>query len=217
MACPVRVRIHPGSTVSVFKYTVHDFFLKCKWEISLCCRFIRAELCRQIRGTVTKSLRYQFIAPVHTNPDMSWKILIIVDNVYKGFSFIVCLMIVTLMLIATFRPHTAGLHQAIVSIYWVGLFVPLWLLVIGVSQTSLMVGGFRSKALLSLLVLWEEETDPSAVRCGRNLMFETAFFFKTNRTRMNEQIHLFSVDKRPPPEIYGLKVSEFVWTGPCLC
>ena len=132
---------------------------------------------------------------------MSWKILIIVDNVYKGFSFIVCLTIVTLILIATFRPHTAGLHQAIVSIYWVGLFVPLWLLVIGVSQTSLMVGGFRSKALLSLLVLWEEETDPSAVRCGRNLMFETAFFFKTNRTRMNEQIHLFSVDKRPPRNI----------------
>ena len=96
---------------------------------------------------------------------------------YKGFSFIVCLTIVNLMLIATFRPHTAGLHQAIESIYWVGLFVPLWLLVIGVSQTSLMVGGFRSKTLLSWLVLWEEETDPSAVRCGRNPMFETAFFY----------------------------------------
>ena len=40
-----------------------------------------------------------------------------VNNVYKGFSFIVCLTIVTLILIATFRPHTAGLHQAIVSIY----------------------------------------------------------------------------------------------------
>ena len=45
---------------------------------------------------------------------------------------------------ATFRPHTAGPHQAIVAIYWVELFVPPWLLVIGVSQTSLMVGGFRS-------------------------------------------------------------------------
>ena len=42
---------------------------------------------------------------------------IFVDNRYKGFSFIVCLTIVTLTLIATFRPHTAGLHQAIVSIY----------------------------------------------------------------------------------------------------
>ena len=44
------------------------------------------------------------------------------------------------------------------------LYVPPWLLVIGVSQTSLMVGGFRSKALLAL---WGEETDPAAVRCGR--------------------------------------------------
>ena len=40
---------------------------------------------------------------------MSWR-LIIVDNVYKGFSFIVCLTIVTLILIATFRPHSAGLQ-----------------------------------------------------------------------------------------------------------
>ena len=45
----------------------------------------------------------------------------------------------------------------VVSIYWVQLFVPPWLLEIGVSQTSLMVGGFRAKALLAL---WEEETDP---------------------------------------------------------
>ena len=42
---------------------------------------------------------------------------IFVDTEYKGFSFIVRFTIVTLMLIATFRPHTAGLHQAIVSIY----------------------------------------------------------------------------------------------------
>ena len=82
---------------------------------------------------------------------------------YKGFSFVVCLPILTLILIATFRPHTAGLYQAIVSIYWVELFVPPWLLVIGVSQTSLMVGGFRSKVSLAL---WEEETDRSAVLCG---------------------------------------------------
>ena len=39
-----------------------------------------------------------------------------------------------------------------------------WLLVTGLSQTSLVVGGCRSKALSAL---WEEETDPSAVRCGR--------------------------------------------------
>ena len=64
---------------------------------------------------------------------------------------------------AMFRPHTAGLRQAMVSIYWVELFLPPWLLVIGVSKTLLTVGGFRSKALLAL---WEEKTDPSAVRCG---------------------------------------------------
>ena len=69
------------------------------------------------------------------------------DNAYKGFSFIVCLTIVTLILIATFRLHTACLLQVIVSIYWVKLIVSLWLLVNCVSQTSLMVGGFRSKAL----------------------------------------------------------------------
>ena len=34
---------------------------------------------------------------------------------------------VTLILIATL--HAAGFHQMIVSIYWVGLFVPTWLLV----------------------------------------------------------------------------------------
>ena len=97
---------------------------------------------------------------------MWWKIIIMVDNVYKGFSFIVCLTIVTLILVVT-RPHTAGSHQAIVSIYWVELFVPTWLLVIGVSQTSLIVGAFRSKVLLALR---EEKTDPSAVLCGRGRM-----------------------------------------------
>ena len=76
--------------------------------------------------------------------------LIIVYNVYKGFSFIVCLTIVTLILDVT-RPHIAGPHQAIVSIYWdeLHVFVPTWLLVIGVSQTSLMAGAFRSKVLLA--------------------------------------------------------------------
>ena len=36
-------------------------------------------------------------------------------------------------------------------------------IVIGVSQTSFMVGGFQYKALLAL---WSEETDPSEVCCG---------------------------------------------------
>ena len=36
---------------------------------------------------------------------------------FKGFNFIVSLTIVTLILITMFRPHTAGLHQAIVSVY----------------------------------------------------------------------------------------------------
>ena len=57
-----------------------------------------------------------------------------------------------------FRPRTARLQQAIVSIYWVRLYVPPWLLVIGVSWTSFMVDGSRSKGLLALL---EEETVPS--------------------------------------------------------
>ena len=56
-------------------------------------------------------------------------------------------------------------YQVTVSISWVGLFVPPWLLVIGVSRTSLMVGRFQSKALLALL---EEETFPSVVCCGSN-------------------------------------------------
>ena len=36
---------------------------------------------------------------------------------YEGFIFIIFLTIVTLMLIAIFRLHTAGLHRAIMSIY----------------------------------------------------------------------------------------------------
>ena len=58
---------------------------------------------------------------------------------YKGFSFIICLTIVTLLLIATFRPHTAGLHRAKVSIYWAELSVPLWLLMIGVSRKGIVL------------------------------------------------------------------------------
>ena len=66
-----------------------------------------------------------------------------------------------MILIVTSQPQNAA--QVIVSIYWVKLLVPPRLLVIGASQTSLMVGGFWSKALLAL---WEEENDPSAVCCG---------------------------------------------------
>ena len=58
----------------------------------------------------------------------SWKLTQIVKTVFirvifplnthfTQFSFMVCLSIVTLILIATFRPHTAGLHQAKVSNY----------------------------------------------------------------------------------------------------
>ena len=67
----------------------------------------------------------------------------------------------------SFPPLTAGLHQVIVriaTIYLGELIVPPWLLVIGVSQKSLMIGGFPSKAWLALL---EEETVPSAVFCGK--------------------------------------------------
>ena len=80
----------------------------------------------------------------------------------KGLSFIVCLTIVTLILIATFQLHTAGLHHAIESdlLSWAictTIVVSDWCI------TNLKLGGFRSKALLAL---WEEEPDPSAVRCG---------------------------------------------------
>ena len=47
-----------------------------------------------------------------------------------------------------------GFHQAIAPIYLVELFVPHLLLVIGVSRTS--------------LTLFEKETVPSAVRCGKD-------------------------------------------------
>ena len=39
-------------------------------------------------------------------------------------------------------PHTAVLHQVIKSIYWKEILALTWLVVNGVSQTSLMVGGF---------------------------------------------------------------------------
>ena len=45
--------------------------------------------------------------------------------------------IVTLVWIATFRLHTAGLHKAMVSIGHVSLYVAPWLLVIGAFRSSL--------------------------------------------------------------------------------
>ena len=67
--------------------------------------------------------------------------------------------------ITMFLPHTAGLHQAIVSILLSRTIVPPCLLVTDVSRTLLIVGGFRSKALLAL---FEEETVPLVVRCGND-------------------------------------------------
>ena len=37
-------------------------------EISFSCSFFKAELSQQIKGTVTKSLRYRFLGHVHTRP-----------------------------------------------------------------------------------------------------------------------------------------------------
>ena len=59
----------------------------------------------------------------------------IMNNVYKGFHSLT----VTYVLIPMFQLHTTGLHQAIVSIYWVGLLEPPWLLVIGVLRTNKLV------------------------------------------------------------------------------
>ena len=79
----------------------------------------------------------------------------------------------------------------VVSIYWVELFVPPWLLVIGVSQTSLMVGGCRAKALLAL---WEEETDPPAVRRGRGKWGRLPCFFFCRHPRFRNLNSTVPVD-----------------------
>ena len=63
----------------------------------------------------------------------------------KRVSVSVCLTIVTAMVIAMFWLPTAVLYQAIVSIYWVGLLVPIWLLVIGVSGNTLVFTIFDLK------------------------------------------------------------------------
>ena len=127
------------------------------------------------------------------------------DN--KRISFIVCLTIVTLILISTVRPHTAGLRQAILSIYWVELFVPPWLLVIGVSQTSLMVGGFRSKALLAL---WGEETDPAAVRCGRGRL-SCCLSVGIQASRISIPLILFMLLEWSLMWIASLTLREYQW------
>ena len=99
--------------------------------------------------------------------------LIIVDNVYRGFSFIVCLtIIVTLILIATFWPHTAGLHQTIMLTYWGKLFVPPWLWLWLISDwciTNLAHGWW---VLIQRIVgiVRGRNCDPSAVHCGRGRM-----------------------------------------------
>ena len=55
---------------------------------------------------------------------MSWKILFIVDNMYNGL----CLSCDCHILCRCYRSNLySGLHQVIVSIYWVELFVPPWL------------------------------------------------------------------------------------------
>ena len=66
--------------------------------------------------------------------------------------------IVTLVWIATFRLHTAGLHKAMVSIEHVSLYVAPWLLVIGAFRTSLWIS--------TPIVLIRPLGVPSAVRCG---------------------------------------------------
>ena len=58
--------------------------------------------------------------------------------------------------------RTAGLHQAIVA-------KGVDLVTGTITTTSLMVGGFRSKALLTLLV--EDETFASAFRCGNDQLW----------------------------------------------
>ena len=83
-----------------------------------------------------------------------------VKMIYKEF----CLLFVSdshLVIDCNISPHTAGLHQVIVSIYWVELSALPWLVVNGISQTSLMVGGFWSKALLASI---EEQTSLSNVQ-----------------------------------------------------
>ena len=121
------------------------------------------------------------ISTMHSLPqclcqnNMTWQ--------YKGFSFIVCLTIVTLILIATFRLHTAGLHQAIVSIYWVELFVPLWLLVTGLSQTLLMVEWVNQTTWLRSLV---QQTAEGSVLC---LTMPTMLWIETHQPWARVVIH----------------------------
>lgn len=62
------------------------------------------------------------------------------------------------------RHNTRQTCQTVVFPAFHYLFIPPWLFTIGVSWTTLMVGGFQSKALLGLL---EEGTVPSAVRCDK--------------------------------------------------
>ena len=86
-------------------------------------------------------LRYQFLVSQLCFGKWNWFIKGLVNRLSHDFHFDINCNVLT---------------------HWVGLSVSLWLLVIGVSWTLLVVGGFRSK---ELWVLLEEETDPSVVRC----------------------------------------------------
>ena len=80
------------------------------------------------------------------------------NNSNKGFSFIVCLPIVTLILIAAFRPRCRSSSGDSVDILSRTFCTTVFVIVIGVSQTSLKVGGFRSKALSTLMVSFHVES-----------------------------------------------------------
>ena len=80
------------------------------------------------------------------------------NNNNKGFSFIVCLPIVTLILIAAFRPRCRSSSGDSVDILSRTFCTTVVVIVIGVSQTSLKVGGFRSKALSTLMVSFHVES-----------------------------------------------------------
>ena len=58
--------------VTLLVAVISSRFLECKWEMSFRWRYNWAELSQQIKGSVTKSLRYQFMAPFYTNPDTFW-------------------------------------------------------------------------------------------------------------------------------------------------
>ena len=101
-------------------------------------------------------LRYQFLVSQLFFGNWNWFIKGLVNRLSHDFHFDIDCNVSTALC-----RSSSGNSVDLLS--WTINFVPLWLLVIGVSRTLLMVCGFRSK---ELLVLLEEETDPSVVRCG---------------------------------------------------